>query len=150
MKKFLGLMLMPVLACGMALAQSNMSSSTTQTSDHNDQMTNGKAKTMEGCVQERDGNYFLTTKKHKQGIELMGSDDVKNDVGHKVSVTGTMAMNDNAMNEHHSSTSAEDPMGTTHDSGHDADYSGKHHKHVKGDMMNVTSVQSLGATCDMK
>jgi hypothetical protein len=32
----------------------------------------------------------LKNKKHPDGVELMSSDDLKPDVGHKVSVTGMM------------------------------------------------------------
>jgi hypothetical protein len=140
MKKFLGFMLMPALACGIALAQSNMSSGTT--AQTNDQMNNGKTKTMEGCVQERDGNYFLMNKKHKKGVELMNSDDVKAQVGHKVSVTGTESAG--TATKHHATTDSEDPMGTTHDSGQDAD------RLYKVQALNVTGIQSLAGTCDMK
>jgi hypothetical protein len=141
MKKFLGLMLMPALACGLALAQSNMPSNTTQT---NDQVTNSTTKTITGCVQERDGSYFLTKNKHnKGGVELMGSDDVKSQVGHKVSVTGTPTVG--MASEHHASTDPEDPMGTTHDSGQSADRANKDMR-----ALNVTSIQSLADTCEKK
>ena len=46
---------------------------------------------------------MLKNKKHPDGVELMSSDDLKPDVGHKVSVTGMMqgdsAMSDDKMSK---------------------------------------------------
>ena len=150
MKNTLRVMLMPLLACGLALAQSSMSSDTDK--DKHDHM-NGKTKTMTGCVQEKDGKYWLMNKKHKDGVELMTSEDMKAHVGHKMSFTGTMeGMSGSDMdNDHHGSTSSSDPMGTDHQSGEQAEKTGNHKKHEHGmRAMNVNSMQMVSDTCDMK
>jgi hypothetical protein len=147
MRKELRFMLMPVLACGLAVAQSSMSSDTDK--DKHDHM-NGKTKTMTGCVQEKDGKYWLMDKKHPNGVELMSSEDMKAHVGHKVSVTGTMSKmdmdKDGAMSGD-SSMSKED-----HEKMEKAEKKEKHEKHEHDGMrmMNVSSMQMVSDTCHMK
>jgi hypothetical protein len=80
-------MLMLVLACSVtAMAQTGMSSDSSM--KKSDQM--GKSTTMTGCVSEKDGKYMLTNKSHPKGVELMGQENMKAHVGHKISVTGMM------------------------------------------------------------
>jgi hypothetical protein len=87
MKIRMQLTTMLMLACSVAVvAQTSMSSDSSM--KKSDSM--GKQMTMTGCVSEKDGKYMLTDKKHPDGVELMGSEDLKPHVGHKVSVTGMM------------------------------------------------------------
>jgi hypothetical protein len=146
MKKVLRFMLMPVLACGLAVAQSSMSSDTDKDKHHH--MNSGKTKTMTGCVQEKDGKYWLMDKKHPNGVELMSSEDMKAHVGHKVTVSGTMSKMDNdAAMSGDSSMSKED-----HEKMEKAEKKDKHEKHEHGGMrmMNVNNMQMVSDTCNMK
>lgn len=60
-------------------------------SDHmkSDKMM-GKKMSAVGCVAEKGGKYMLMNKQHPDGMMLMGSEDMKPRVGHKVKVTGMM------------------------------------------------------------
>src|ERR1700678_3986793 len=85
----LSLIPMFVLACSMPIfAQSGMSS------DSSMQNGMGKKMSMTGCVSESNGKYMLMTKKYPEGIMLMGSEDMKPHVGHKVMVMGIMQQMD--------------------------------------------------------
>jgi hypothetical protein len=87
-------MLMFVLACPVTMmAQTGMSSDSSM--KNSGQM--GKTTTMTGCVSEKDGSYLLTNKNHPHGIQLTSSENLKEHVGHKVSVTGTMEKSKDAM-----------------------------------------------------
>lgn len=152
MKKAMSFMLMPMLACGLALAQSSMSSD----ADNHDHM-NGKTKTMTGCVQEKDGKYWLMDKKHPNGVELMSSEDLKAHVGHKVKVTGNVskmaedgAMVSNTTKADKDRPTSEDPMKTSHDDS----ATSKHERHEMKEhgmrMMNVSEMKMVSETCDMK
>jgi len=84
-----------VFACSMSVAaQTPMSS---DASMKNDSM--GKKMTITGCLSEKEGKYMLTDKKHADGIELMGTQDLKPHIGHKVSVTGMMQGDSTMSNE---------------------------------------------------
>jgi hypothetical protein len=143
MKKIFGFMLMPMLACGLALAQQ---SATPGDTDH------VKTKTMKGCVEQRDGNYYLVNKKGHD-VELMGN-DLSAHVGHKVEVTGTMQpmsdqMTPGTTKADKDRATSEDPDKTTHDNS-----ATSHHEKKEMDkhnmMMSVSSVEMKSETCDMK
>ncbi|HEY1800828.1 MAG TPA: hypothetical protein VGG46_07830 [Terriglobales bacterium] len=94
MKTITHAMLMFVLACSVAaMAQTGMSSDSSM--KKSDQM--GKSTTMTGCLVQKDGKYLLTNEKHPDGVQLMGSENLKPHVGHKISVTGMMGKSGNAM-----------------------------------------------------
>jgi hypothetical protein len=143
------IVLMATLSCGMALAQSSMYG----VQDNHDKKVHdaGRTKTLKGCVQEKDGGYWLMTNKYSHGVELLGSDEVKNQVGHKVEATGTLLLTDKADVDiaKHASKDSEDTMGNQHESGERME---NDHKHVKADrmQMNVSNIQSKSGTCDMK
>ncbi len=69
---------------------------TSDTMGHNnsDKMKSDKmmGKTMNavGCIAEKGGRYMLMNKQHPDGMMLMGSEDMKPHVGHKVKLTGMM------------------------------------------------------------
>ncbi len=50
-----------------------------------------KESTLTGCLSgpNADNNYVLTNGRHRKGVEVTGSDELKNHVGHKVKLTGT-------------------------------------------------------------
>ncbi len=50
----------------------------------------GKTMSAVGCIAEKDGKYMLMNKQHPDGMMLMGSEDMKPHVGHKVKLTGMM------------------------------------------------------------
>ena len=154
MKNSLRWVLMPLLACGLAVAQSSMSSDTDK--DKHDHMS-GKTKTMTGCIQEKDGKYWLMDKKHPNGVELMSSEDLKAHVGHKVTVTGTMSMMDENGNSVDNMTKADkdrptsdDPMKTTHDDSAKSHHEKNEMKEHGMRMMNVGNMQMVSDTCNMK
>jgi hypothetical protein len=123
MKNSMNLMLMLVLACSMsAVAQSGMSSDSSMNNG------SGKKMSMTGCVAEKDGKYMLKTKKHPDGMMLMGSEDMKPHVGHEVMVTGMMQKMDTSGGSMSSGSSM-----------------------PSGEMMqmNVTSVKMVSDTCAM-
>ena len=91
-----------------------------------------KSMTMVGCVSEKDGKYMLMNKQHPDGMELMGSEDLKPHVGHKVKVTGMME-NGSMMNG---------GMKSDNMSG------GKMMKHGMI-AMNVTSMKMMSDQCNM-
>jgi hypothetical protein len=132
LKKKTNVMLMFVLACSMtAFAQSGMSSDSTM------QNGSGKAMSMTGCVAEKDGKYMLQTKKHRDGVMLMSSEDMKPHVGHTVTVMGSMQHMDagsgGAMASGGAMSSGSSDTGMS-----------------KGMMqMNVTSMKMVSDTCSM-
>lgn len=112
MKSAMRFLLMFVLACpAMVVAQTGMSSdSSMKKSDAMNKMT-----TITGCVAEKDGHYTITDKNHPGGIMLMGSENMKPHVGHKISVTGSMEhmsnMSHSAMSADSKSNMSKDNMG---------------------------------------
>lgn len=116
MKSAMRFLLMFVLACpAMVVAQTGMSSdSSMKKSDAMSKMT-----TITGCVAEKDGHYTIADKNHPGGVMLMGSENMKPHVGHKMSVTGTMEhmsnmgkMSHSAMSDDSKSNMSKDNMGT--------------------------------------
>lgn len=94
MKKYisqlaLGGLLAAGMMCTTGIAQQT-GSDTMNKSDNMNSGAMGKKTTAVGCVAEKDGKYMLMNKKHPDGVALMGSEDMKSHVGHKVKVTGTM------------------------------------------------------------
>ena len=67
------------------------SSSAQQTTPSHHEKSSGKEHSMTGCLSgpNAEGAYELTSGKHK--IEVGGNDELKNHVGHKVTVTGNWA-----------------------------------------------------------
>jgi hypothetical protein len=49
----------------------------------------GKTAKLTGCVESQGGGYALVDKKHPNGVQLVGSQDLSSHVGHKVEVKGT-------------------------------------------------------------
>jgi hypothetical protein len=81
MKK-LAMFVAGLMVCsGSALAQ-------TTTTEHAEKT--GKRVVMVGCIYQQDGKYLLMSYKQSGGVELMSSEDLKAQVGHKVKVHGTM------------------------------------------------------------
>ncbi len=50
-----------------------------------------KGTTLIGCLSgpDKDGKYVLTSMQHRTGVQVLGPDDLKNDSGSKVKLTGT-------------------------------------------------------------
>ena len=69
----------------------NQSSSQMQNSDRDKSDNFSKSVKGKGCITQQDGKYLLTDKKHPEGIELTGSQDLSAHVGHKVEIKGTWA-----------------------------------------------------------
>jgi hypothetical protein len=55
--------------------------------------------TMTGCIAEKNGKYMMMTKNHPEGIQLVGSQDMSSQVGHRVSATGMMRRMDHPASE---------------------------------------------------
>lgn len=112
MKSAMRFLLMFVLACpAMVVAQTGMSSdSSMKKSDAMSKMT-----TITGCIAEKDGHYTIADKNHPGGVMLMGSENMKPHVGHKMSVTGSMEhmsnMAHSAMSADSKSNMSKDNMG---------------------------------------
>jgi hypothetical protein len=45
---------------------------------------------LQGCIQEQNGQYMLHSKKYKDGIAIMSSENLAAHVGHEVKVRGTL------------------------------------------------------------
>lgn len=43
---------------------------------------------LEGCIQQQDGKYLLYSKKYKDGVEIVSSQDLSAHVGHEVKIKG--------------------------------------------------------------
>ena len=101
------------------------------TMKHSDNMK-GKNMSMVGCVSEKDGKYMLMNKKHPDGMELMGSQDMKPHVGHKIKVTGMMENGSMMNGDMKSDANSQDKMNGS------------------GGMMamNVTSMKMMSDHCD--
>jgi hypothetical protein len=132
-------MLMLVLACSM----SAMSGSSDSSMKH-DKME-GKSMSMTGCISEKDGKYMLMNKKHPDGVQLMGSEDMGQHVGHKVKVTGTMEKMD-AMGDSKSGDAMK-PDDKKMDSGDKM--KGDSMGHESMGMMKVNSMKMESSKCDM-
>src|SRR5579862_6129573 len=81
------------LCCTPAFAQ-------TPSQDNGSMQSQGSAKAAKswtGCIAKKDGKYWLQTKKHPDGVELMSNDDLSAHVGHTVTVMGTMQKSDASM-----------------------------------------------------
>ena len=142
---------MPMLACGLAVAQSAMSSDSDK--DKHEHMT-GKTKTMTGCVQEKDGKYWLMDKKHRGGVALMTLEDMKAHVGHKMAFTGTIdKMDKDGMKSDHDSMATDSTM--SHED-HEKMEKAEKKEDKKGmrengmRTMNVSSMKMVSETCEMK
>ena len=87
MKKLAMFMVMFVLSCTCASAQTSTAKSGSDKMSH-------KMNTMTGCMTEKDGHMMMMNKKHPDGVMMMGSDkmDMKAHAGHTMTVTGTMGM----------------------------------------------------------
>jgi hypothetical protein len=81
------------LCCTPAFAQTPDNSTPTQ---DNGAMKSGKGREVTGCISQKDGKFWLMTKKHPDGIQLMSSDDLSKHVGHTVTVMGTMQKSSDA------------------------------------------------------
>jgi hypothetical protein len=144
MRKILNVMLVPVLASGLALAAPH--------DDKDKHDMDGKTKSMTGCVTEKDGNYWLVDKHHPIGYQLVSTEDMKAHVGHKVKVTGTMApMEGDAVHTvaekypERKAATPDDPQRTTQKE--------RREKHeIKEGLysMNVTDVSMVSDTCKVK
>ena len=77
-----------------AQQQSNAASANKDTSaTSGDQITKpagAKGSTLIGCLAgpDKDGKYMVRNMAHRYGVQVMGSDDLKNDSGSKVRLTG--------------------------------------------------------------
>jgi hypothetical protein len=51
----------------------------------------GKSKTLIGCLSgpDKDGKYELRSMQHRSGVRVLGRDELKNDSGSKVKLTGS-------------------------------------------------------------
>jgi len=49
----------------------------------------GKTTTLTGCISSADGTYKLTNGRHRKGVEVSSSQDLKPHVGHKVKLSGS-------------------------------------------------------------
>jgi hypothetical protein len=102
----------------------DMGSAQQSAPSHHDK-SSGKEHSVTGCLSgpNAEGAYELTSGKHK--VELSGNDELKNHVGHKVTVTGNW-------------TSASE-MGETHAAASKGEKSEKGEKHMKVDSLKMVS-----------
>jgi hypothetical protein len=81
------------LCCTPAFAQ------TTQAPDNGAMQSQDSAKAARswtGCISSKDGKFYLATKKHPEGVQIMSDDDLSKHVGHTVTVMGTMQKSSDA------------------------------------------------------
>jgi hypothetical protein len=125
----------------------------------------GRTVTLTGCVEQRSGKYVLmtegrqatnengassTTQSEQQGtyrnhpreIELTGNQDLQNQVGHTVSVTGTIH-HKSAMNENNSSATEPNNQQTAQNPSSQNSNSSERNRTT----MHVTSVQPVSNSC---
>ena len=133
MKKNVKVIVTLVLGCSISVfAQTNMSS---DSSMKNAQMS-GKKMSMSGCIAEKDGKYMIMNKEHPDGVQLMGSQDMKPHVGHMVKVTGMMENMDTA-------------SGGSMKSGDNMSDDKMKHDGMGMGMMKVSSMKMMFDHCDM-
>jgi hypothetical protein len=87
-----------MLAQGTSTSSSSSDQSSTQTTTKSKKAANreGKVKTehqVTGCLSgpDAEGAYKLTNGHYKKGLEVGGNDELKNHVGHEVTLVGTWA-----------------------------------------------------------
>ncbi|HKD85367.1 MAG TPA: hypothetical protein VKB58_11520 [Terriglobales bacterium] len=94
MKTHLHLALLLAFSLPSPAQQSNAASANKDTSaTSGDQITKpagAKGSTLIGCLEGpgTDGKYMVRNMAHRYGVQVMGSDDLKNDSGSKVKLTG--------------------------------------------------------------
>ncbi len=122
------------------VAQSNMgqssssdtsTTSTTKTKKAKSSKTAGGEHQVTGCLAgpNDEGVYTLTNGRYTKGLEVGGNDDLKNHVGHKVTLTGTWA-------------SAEDIGEKSSTGAGEKQENEKAEKHLK-----VSSIKHISDTC---
>jgi hypothetical protein len=76
------------LCCTPAFAQTQAPDNGSMQAQDQDSAKAGKSWT--GCISSKDGKFYLATKKHPEGVQIMSSDDLSKHVGHTVTVMGSM------------------------------------------------------------
>jgi hypothetical protein len=113
MKRVFLLMVVALLFCFTAAAQTSDTSSTksskksksTTTTSSTSETSGGAAKahakgnTVTGCVGGSAGSYTLTNGRYKNGVAVSGSDDLAPHIGHTVKLTGSWSEDKKTFNE---------------------------------------------------
>jgi hypothetical protein len=62
----------------------------TNTGDQTTKPMGAKVSTLNGCLSgpDKDGTYVLRSRQHRDGVQVLGGDDLKADSGSKVKLTG--------------------------------------------------------------